>query len=57
MLVNNKLDAHVVHSQRAAKRAGLAHKHGAALTQGAIDRFDDAGLPAAFGVRPVGGLG
>ncbi|UOR03834.1 hypothetical protein MUN82_12845 [Hymenobacter aerilatus] len=32
VLVNDELDAHVVHGQRVAERAGLTHEHDAALT-------------------------
>ena len=53
MLVNNELNADVVHGKRAAEGAGVAYEHSALLTQGTVDGLDNAGLPTAFGAGPM----
>ena len=57
VLVNDELQADVMHSQRTTERAGPAHQHAATLTQGTVNGFHNAGLPAAFGTGLVGALG
>ena len=42
-----------MHRQRLAKGAGFAHRHAAALAQGAVDGFDTIGLVFAFPAGPV----
>ena len=53
MLVNDELNADMVHGQRAAERAGFTHKYGALLAQGTVDSLHDAGLPTAFRAGPM----
>ena len=53
MLVNNELNADVVHGQRATEGAGFAHQDRALLTQETVDGLDDTGLPTAFRAGPM----
>ena len=53
VVVDDNFNSGLVHHQAFAEGAGFAHQHAASLAQRAIDRFDDAGLPFAFGARPV----
>ena len=53
VVVDDNFNSGLVHRQVFAEGAGFAHEHAAALAQHAINRFDDAGLPFAFGAGPV----
>ena len=55
MLVDDELNADVVHGQGAAEGACFAHQYRALLAQRAVDGLDEAGLAAAFGAGPMRG--
>ena len=54
MVVYAYFDSFVVHFQRFAERARLAHQHATSLSQGTIDGFDDAGLATALWTSLMG---
>ena len=48
VVINHDFDSGGVHEQGFTERTRFSHEHPAALAQGAIDRFDDAGFAAPF---------
>ena len=57
VVIDAYFDSCVVHGQGFAERTRFSNQYPAAVAERTIERFDDAGLAAAFGAGPVGGGG